>query len=98
MTVRPRETVAVAVTSATGELTYDLRRYDGSQSLVPLWWFGVWERGTDELVRTEVLDGPCSVSPLDLHAWLTGAAPDPVAALLVSMAARAVGVGPALVP
>ena len=85
--------MAVAVASATGGLTYDLRWYDGSQSIVPLWWLGVWEPGTDELVRTEILDGPCSVSPLDLHVWLAGAAPAPVAALLVGLAARAVGVG-----
>jgi hypothetical protein len=89
---------SVRVTAAACELDYDLRWYDDRESIVPLWWLGVWERATDDLVHTEVLDGPCSVSPRDLFAWLAGAAPEPVAAHLVGQAARAVGVGPSLVP
>jgi len=94
--VRPREAAAVGVTSVNGDLAYDLRWYDGSQSIVPLWWLGVWESGTDELLRTEVLDGPCSVSPLDLFAWLAELAPDPVAVHLVGLAARTAGLGMSL--
>jgi hypothetical protein len=40
--VRPREAAAVGVTSVNGDLAYDLRWYDESQSIVPLWWLGVW--------------------------------------------------------
>jgi hypothetical protein len=48
------------------------------------------------LLRTEVLDGPCSVSPLDLFAWLAELAPDPVAVHLVGLAARTAGLGMSL--
>ena len=91
--VRPVEAAAVRVTAAAGKFVYDLRWYDHSESIVPLWWLGVWEPATDELVHTEVLDGPSSVSPRDLFGWLGGVAPGPLAAHLVGRAARAVGIG-----
>lgn len=90
MSVRPAHEAAVRVTAVDRDLAYDLRWYDESASIVPLWWLGIWERGSDELVRTEILQGPRTHSPRDLFDWLAGAAPEPLAAHLVAVVAGVV--------
>ena len=88
MSVRPPESAAVRVTASALPLRYDLRWYDDTESIVPLWWLGVWGPGVDELVRTEALQGPRQESPTRLYAWLVEVVP-PVAA--ACLAADAVG-------
>ena len=73
MSVRPVDSAALRVTATALPLRYDLRWYDGSESIVPLWWLGVWGPGADDLFRTEVLQGPLGVSPGQLYDWLVGA-------------------------
>ena len=70
MSVRPVESATVRVTAVALPLRYDLRWYDESESIVPLWWLGVWGPGADELIRTEVLQGPRRLPPSDLYEWL----------------------------
>ncbi len=90
MSVRPAHDAAVRVTVSSHELLYDLRWYDDSESIVPLWWLGAWERGTDELLHTGIIQGPRSLSPRALFDWLTEAAPSSLAAHLVGAVAEAV--------
>ena len=90
VSVRPANEAAVRVTAVDRDLAYDLRWYDESASIVPLWWLGIWERGSDELVRTEILQGPRAHSPRDLFDWLAGAAPGPLAAHRVAAVAGVV--------
>lgn|GEM_PF-4726279 len=84
MSVRPVESAAVRVTAAALPLRYDLRWYDDTESIVPLWWLGVWGPGVDELVRTEVLQGSRLVPPADLYSWLVQVVPPAAAARLVT--------------
>ena len=93
MTQRPVESAAVRVVACTPSLEYDLRWYDTTESLVPLWWLGTVERPAGELVATAVLAAGPAVSPLDLYAWLATSAPAPVASHLVASAAEWVTTG-----
>lgn len=87
MSVRPAECAAVRVTAAALPLRFELRWYDDTESIVPLWWLGVWGPHTDELIRTEVLQGPRHVSREALYAWLADIVPTPAAHGLAADAA-----------
>jgi hypothetical protein len=89
VSVRPVECAAVRVTAAALPLRYDLRWYDDTESIVPLWWLGVWGPGPDELIRTEVLQGPRRTSRRQLYDWLVGVVPPAPAARLAADAADA---------
>jgi hypothetical protein len=86
MSVRPVEAAALAVAANSSDLVYDVRWYDDTESVVPLWWLGVWVRGTDHLVHTEILQGPRSMSRRDLYDWLARTAPAPIASRLATEA------------
>jgi len=88
--VRPAPDAAVRVTVVSQDLVHDLRWYDDAASIVPLWWLGIWLRGTDQLVHTSILQGPRTLSPLALFTWLSETAPAAVAVHLVGTAAEAV--------
>lgn len=88
MSVRPPESAAVRVTAVDPPLRYDLRWYDDTESIVPLWWLGVWGPGVDDLVCTEVLAGSRQASSVVLRSWLIQVVPPAAAAHLVTDASR----------
>lgn len=90
MSVRPAEAATIRATATTPELGYDLRWYDLSESIVPLWWLGTWVQDTGELVYTSVHQGTGHESPADLFAWLSETTPELVAKNLVAVVAASV--------
>ena len=91
MSVRPVDSAALRVTATALPLRYDLRWYDGSESIVPLWWLGVWGPGADDLFRTGVLRDRSGCPPGSSTTGWSGRCPRWAASRLV---ADAVGYGP----
>ena len=90
MVARHRNPSALQVTARTPSLTYDLRWYDDSGSIVPLWWLGIEDSGDGDLVFTDVLHGDEGTDPDHLRMWLAAAVPGPMADHLVALVASVV--------
>lgn len=87
MAARHRHPSALRVTARTPSLTYDLRWYDNSGSIVPLWWLGIEDSCDGDLVFTDVLHGDDGTAPDRLRTWLAASVPGPMADHLVALVA-----------
>ena len=87
MAAQHRHRSALQVTARTPSLTYDLRWYDDSGSIVPLWWLGIEDPDDGDLVFTDVLHGDEWTAPDRLRTWLAAAVPGAVADHLVALVA-----------
>ena len=88
MSLEPAESAAIRVTWGESGYLYDLRWYGASDFIVPVWWLGIVDLGTDQLDRTEVLH-PTSNLPGEVFRWLVPMVGQNAARQLISLAAAA---------
>ncbi len=86
MSLEPAESAAIRVAWDESGYRYELRWYGASDFIVPVWWLGIVELGTDQLDRTEVLH-PTSNPPGEVFRWLVPIVGQSAARQLISLAA-----------
>ena len=88
MSLEPAESAAIRATWTDPESHYDLRWYAAADFVVPMWWIGITDHQSGELIRTEVLVPRLDV-PAEVSRWLAPLVGHEAARQLVSLAATA---------
>ncbi len=88
MSVEPAGSAAICVTWRDPEFLYELRWYGTDDYVIPLWWIGIVDQGTNQLDKTEVLH-PTKRVPGEVFRWLVPIVGQDVAGKLISLAAEA---------
>ena len=73
---------SIRVRARIAGFDYDLRWYDSSESLVPLWWLGAADHASGELLMTAVCEDHDTSDRVRILHWLRSVVPEEIAVRL----------------